>query len=269
MNQIAIYGKGGIGKSTISSNISVRMAQKGCRVLQIGCDPKHDSTLLLLNNPIDTVLDVVTSRTDYSSTDFLKEGVLGVGCIEIGGPAPGVGCAGRGIIRGIEAIEECGVLDDQKYDLVIYDVLGDVVCGGFFEPLKKNRVNEIYIVTSGEFNSLFAANNICKGYLNCRLAEKGIVLAGVIGNYRNVNRESEIVKEFCSEVNLRLIAEISRDAHIESSTALGVPFVRAFPNIDSTNKIDVICQYVFMGKKENLVPKPLSLEGIRSIITYT
>ena len=263
--KIAIYGKGGIGKSTISSNISVCMAKNGRKVLQIGCDPKHDSTLLLLNDNLNPILNVITEKLNYSMADLFATGKYGVDCIEIGGPAPGVGCAGRGIIKGLEVINEFNLLENN-YDLITYDVLGDVVCGGFFEPVKKGGVQEIYIITSGEFNSLFAANNICKGYLNCKLQDKKIKLSGIIGNYRNIPNESNVVRDFCQKTNLRLIAEISRDNDIERNTSKGLPFVEQCPESESAKQINIICNYIQDKNKRMQIPTPLELHELREIV---
>lgn len=265
--KIAIYGKGGIGKSTISSNISAYIAKQNKKVLQIGCDPKHDSTLLLLKDTLPTVLETITQKEEDSicANDLFQTGKYEIDCIEIGGPMPGVGCAGRGIIKGLEVINSFNLLDENKYDLITFDVLGDVVCGGFFEPLKKDRVDEIYIVTSGEFNSLFAANNICRGYLNCRLNNRGIKLAGIIGNYRGIENEQNIVRQFCIKLNVKLITEISRDNQIEESTAKGEVFVEVFQNSDSSTKIGKICDYLFQ-EKELTLPTPISLQELRELI---
>ena len=165
--EIAIYGKGGIGKSTVCANLAVALAQTGQRVLQIGCDPKHDSTRLLTGGRrLPTVLDYLKDVPEEQARteEVLREGVLGVGCIEAGGPRPGVGCAGRGIISAFEFLERRRV--KERYDVVLYDVLGDVVCGGFAVPIRREYANAIFLVTSGEFMSLYAANNILRGIRN-------------------------------------------------------------------------------------------------------
>ena len=167
MERIAVYGKGGIGKSTISANLSVALAHAGRRVLQVGCDPKHDSTRLLLGGArLTTVLDYLreTKPTDRTLDEILVEGFAGVGCVEAGGPKPGVGCAGRGIISTFDLLEQFQL--DRRYDTVVYDVLGDVVCGGFAVPIRNEYANVILVVTSGEFMSLYAANNILRGIRN-------------------------------------------------------------------------------------------------------
>ncbi len=210
MKQIAVYGKGGIGKSTIAANISVAFSVRGKNVLQIGCDPKHDSTRLLMNGRrLDTVLDYIrtTGPLDYRSEDILGRGVNGIGCIEAGGPKPGVGCAGRGIITAFELIEKLHIKKD--YDVIVYDVLGDVVCGGFAVPIRREYADVILIVTSGEYMSLYAANNILRGIEN--YDDKRRRVAGLIYNSRNVTGEDERVRHFAEAVRLPVIKKIPRD----------------------------------------------------------
>ena len=234
---IAIYGKGGIGKSTIASCVSVFLATKGKKVLQVGCDPKHDSTLILLGKKrIKTIIEAIDSD-DCLEDDIVVEGVHGIDCVEIGGPMPGVECAGRGIITGLSRLEEIKKYKSRNYDHIIYDVLGDVVCGGFFEPLKRKKVDKMYIVTSGEFNSIFAANNLCKGYCNCNLANKQIVLAGVIGNCRGIPNEEQIISEFCKRVNIPLVSIIPRNHVIEECTIAGSCVIDSNIAGDVVNKI--------------------------------
>lgn len=166
--QIAIYGKGGIGKSTISANVSAALAAFNKKILQVGCDPKHDSTRLLMNGrEVTTVLDYLkgTEPNDYNLADILFNGYRNVACVEAGGPEPGVGCAGRGILSTFKLLDDLGV-KEMNFDYTIYDVLGDVVCGGFAVPIRREYADEIYVVTSGEYMSIYAANNILKGIKN-------------------------------------------------------------------------------------------------------
>src|SRR3989338_1793477 len=217
LKQIAIYGKGGIGKSTIASNLAEAMAGHSKKVLQIGCDPKHDSTRLLLGGTIQsTVLELLKNRpmTSIRLEEILVKSASGVDCIEAGGPEPGVGCAGRGIISMSQVLESSG-LNRQDYDIVLYDVLGDVVCGGFAVPMRDGFADEIYVITSGEVMSLYAANNICKGLKNLA----GAKLAGVIGNAKGVEREEELVRLFAESVGSRLAAFFQRDAVFKEAEA--------------------------------------------------
>ena len=187
IRQIAIYGKGGIGKSTTTQNLTAGLLELGKKVLVVGCDPKADSTRLLLGGLHQkTVLDTIRdNKTEIKLEDLEKTGFKGVRCVESGGPEPGVGCAGRGIITSISMLENLGAYTE---DLDYYDVLGDVVCGGFAMPIREGKAQEIYIVASGEMMALYAANNICKGI--ARYAERGDVrLGGIICNSRNVDRE--------------------------------------------------------------------------------
>lgn len=209
MKEIAIYGKGGIGKSTIASNISAALAESGNKVLQIGCDPKHDSTRLLMRGQrITTVLDYIrdTAMLDQKSEDILFHGYSGTGCIEAGGPRPGVGCAGRGIITAFELLDRFHIKD--QYDTVIYDVLGDVVCGGFAVPIRREYANEIFVVTSGEYMSIYAANNILRGIGNYDTDTPRI--AGIIYNSRNVSGELDRVRKFADAAGLPIFAGIPR-----------------------------------------------------------
>ncbi|MCI5698025.1 MAG: AAA family ATPase [Clostridiales bacterium] len=207
--EIAIYGKGGIGKSTISANISASLSKLGVNVLQVGCDPKHDSTKLLMHGrKIKTILDYMreVKPIDYDITKVLFTGYNDIGCVEAGGPKPGVGCAGRGIISAFELLDQFQT--KQQYDIVIYDVLGDVVCGGFAVPIRREYADIIFIVTSGEFMSLYAANNILKGIKNYDGNEHRV--AGIIFNERGLNNESARVKLFAENVNLPIVAQVPR-----------------------------------------------------------
>jgi nitrogenase iron protein len=209
IHKIAVYGKGGIGKSTVSANLSAALSKMGLRTLQIGCDPKHDSTRLLMNGrKITTVLDYmrVTGHADCRIEDVLFEGYAGVGCVEAGGPRPGVGCAGRGIISAFDLLARFHVED--RYDAAIYDVLGDVVCGGFAVPVRREYANTVFIVTSGEFMALYAANNILRGIRNYDGAERRV--AGIIYNRRDVSGEDERVARFAEAVGLPVCAAVPR-----------------------------------------------------------
>jgi nitrogenase iron protein NifH len=211
MRQIAIYGKGGIGKSTTTQNLAAGLAEMGKKILVVGCDPKADSTRLLLGGlNQETVLDTIRDNVnEVSLASLIKVGFRGIQCVESGGPEPGVGCAGRGIITSISMLENLGAYTPDL-DYVFYDVLGDVVCGGFAMPIREGKAKEIYIVASGEMMSLYAANNICKGIK--RYAVKGEVrLGGLICNSRNVDNEQDLLRAFARELGTQLVYFVPRN----------------------------------------------------------
>ncbi|MFW0884220.1 nitrogenase iron protein [Candidatus Acidulodesulfobacterium sp. H_13] len=212
MRQVAIYGKGGIGKSTTTQNSLAALAELGKKVMLVGCDPKSDSTRLLLGGKCqETVLNSVreVGQENVTEEDVFRIGFGGIRCVESGGPEPGVGCAGRGIITSITTLEQLGSYE-RELDYVFYDVLGDVVCGGFAMPIREGYAKEIYIVCSGELMALYAANNICKGVL--KFANSGGVrIGGLICNSRNVDNEREMVAEFAKKLGTQMIQFIPRD----------------------------------------------------------
>jgi len=211
LRQIAIYGKGGIGKSTTAQNLTAGLAELGKQVMVVGCDPKADSTRLLLGGLAQrTVLDTLREEgEEVDLASILKSGYRGIRCVESGGPEPGVGCAGRGIITSIGLLERLGAYTSDL-DYVFYDVLGDVVCGGFAMPIREGKAKEIYIVASGEMMALYAANNIAKGIQ--KYAKKGGVrIGGIICNSRNVDREIDLLRAFAEELGTQLIYYIPRD----------------------------------------------------------
>jgi len=211
IRQVAIYGKGGIGKSTTTQNLTAGLAESGKKVMVVGCDPKADSTRLLLGTLAQqTVLDTIrASGSEVALSSIMREGYGGIKCVESGGPEPGVGCAGRGIITAIGLLEQLGAYTEDL-DFVFYDVLGDVVCGGFAMPIREGKAKEIYIVASGEMMALYAANNIAKGI--AKFAQKGGVrLGGIICNSRNVDREHELLEAFSKELGTRLVYLVPRN----------------------------------------------------------
>ncbi|MEL7566455.1 MAG: nitrogenase iron protein NifH [Dehalobacterium sp.] len=212
--RIAFYGKGGIGKSTIASNVSAILSKKGKKILHIGCDPKSDSTRVLVKKRIPTVLKTLKEKgNNLSKEDILFKGVYGVICVEAGGPEPGIGCAGMGISAAIEVLEGLEVFE-MDWDLIIYDVLGDVVCGGFSIPMRKNCVDEVYIVTSAEFMSLYAANNILKGVENFSTAENRM-FGGIIYNRWVSDKDKAVIDYFIKMIQGRLIASIRQSSTIK------------------------------------------------------
>ncbi|MDR1787550.1 MAG: nitrogenase iron protein [Treponema sp.] len=212
MRQVAIYGKGGIGKSTTTQNLTAALAEMGKQIMVVGCDPKADSTRLLLHGLHQkTVLDTIrdNAQGQVNLANLVAAGYRGIRCVESGGPEPGVGCAGRGIITAIDMLENLGAYT-ADLDYVFYDVLGDVVCGGFAMPIREGKAKEIYIVASGEMMALYAANNICRGIK--KYAVKGDVrLGGIICNSRNVDNELPLLRAFAQEINSQLLYFIPRD----------------------------------------------------------
>ncbi len=222
MRKIAIYGKGGIGKSTTTSNLSAALALKGYKVMQIGCDPKADSTKNLMGGRlIPTVLDQLKlKKEDLCLEDIVFPGFGGVLCVESGGPTPGLGCAGRGIISAFEKLEELDAFGHYEPDIVIYDVLGDVVCGGFAMPIREGYARDVFIVSSGEMMALFAASNIASAIRN--FGKRGYArLGGLILNARNVENEREIVEKACREIETEMIHYIPRSGEIQQAEHLG------------------------------------------------
>ncbi len=265
LRQIAIYGKGGIGKSTTTQNLTAGLVEGGKKVMVVGCDPKADSTRLLLGGLAQkTVLDTLREEGDDIDLDLiLKEGFKGTRCVESGGPEPGVGCAGRGIITSIGLLERLGAYtDDLNY--VFYDVLGDVVCGGFAMPIREGKAKEIYIVASGEMMALYAANNISKGI--ARYARQGGVrLGGIICNSRNVDREVEVVRAFAKELGTQMIHFVPRDNVVQRAE------IRKKTVIEYEPKCRQADEYRELAKKieENemfVIPKPITQDRLEEIL---
>jgi nitrogenase iron protein NifH len=232
MIKFAIYGKGGIGKSTISSNLSAALAARGLTVMQIGCDPKADSTSLLRpEGKMNTVLELVRSGKPFTLEDMVKRSSTGVLCVEAGGPVPGLGCAGRGIINALESLEQKGAYKVYKPDVVIYDVLGDVVCGGFTMPMRKGYADKVYIVTSGEKMSIYAAANIAMAVDNFKKRDYA-KLGGIILNCRGVENEEENAATLAADFDTEVLATIPRSKLFDKAEAEGKTVVELFPESD-------------------------------------
>ena len=215
MKKIAVYGKGGIGKSTTVSNLAVALAEKGYKVMQIGCDPKADSTIQLRHGKeIPTVLEMFQQKKqNLKLEDMVTVGYAGVVCVEAGGPTPGLGCAGRGIIATFQLLEDLQLFETYKPDVVLYDVLGDVVCGGFAAPIREGYAEKVLIVTSGEKMALYAANNISSAVRNFEDRSYARVF-GIVLNHRNVENETEKVQAFSEKSGIPIVGEIPRSDEI-------------------------------------------------------
>ena len=230
MLKIAIYGKGGIGKSTTASNLSAAFAKKGLTVMQIGCDPKADSTINLHGGKnISTVLDLIRNKgKDVTLNEMVTVGYEGVLCVEAGGPTPGLGCAGRGIITAFEALAQRNAFEIYKPDVVLYDVLGDVVCGGFAMPIREGYAEKVFIVTSGENMAIHAAANIAMAVENFK--ERGYAtLGGIILNKRNVDREQEKVEELAKDIHTEIIGSLEFSSIVQKADELQKTVLEAFP----------------------------------------
>jgi nitrogenase iron protein NifH len=267
MRKIAIYGKGGIGKSTTTQNTVAGLAEMGKKVMVVGCDPKADSTRLLLGGLAQkSVLDTLREEGEDIDLDYvLKEGFCNTLCVESGGPEPGVGCAGRGIITSINLLEQLGAYESgQNLDYVFYDVLGDVVCGGFAMPIREGKAQEIYIVVSGEMMAMYAANNICKGIV--KFAEAGGVrLGGLICNSRKVDNEEAMIDALAKRLGTQMIYFVPRDnmvqkAEINRKTVIdydaGHPQADHYRNL--ARRIDANDMFV--------IPKPLSIDELEKLL---
>ena len=264
MREIAFYGKGGIGKSTVCANLSAAFAVIGRRILQIGCDPKHDSTRLLTHGAaVTTALDYmrVTNTPNYKLDEILFHGFGGVGCVEAGGPEPGVGCAGRGIISAFELLNRFKLKDN--YDHIIYDVLGDVVCGGFAVPIRREYANAVFIVTSGEFMSLYAANNILRGIRNFDKDERRV--AGIIYNKRNIPDEDKRVTRFAEAVRLPICVEIPRSEIFSEAESLKMTVIEYDAN-HGISKIFIDLVQTIIGRYNLQKAQPLDNDQLENIV---
>jgi nitrogenase iron protein NifH len=265
LRQIAIYGKGGIGKSTTTQNLTAGLAEAGKKVMVVGCDPKADSTRLLLGGLAQkTVLDTLREEGEDINLDLiLKEGFGGTKCVESGGPEPGVGCAGRGIITSIGYLERLGAYTDDL-DYVFYDVLGDVVCGGFAMPIREGKAKEIYIVASGEMMALYAANNISKGI--ARYAKQGGVrLGGIICNSRNVDKEAELLRAFAEELGTQLIYFVPRDNIVQRAEIHKQTVIEYDSNSNQADEYRALAKAI-ENNTQFVVPKPMSQERLEQIL---
>jgi nitrogenase iron protein NifH len=265
IRQIAIYGKGGIGKSTTTQNTVAALSEAGNKVMVVGCDPKADSTRLLLHGLCQkTVLDTLRDEgDDIELDDILKPGYGGTMCVESGGPEPGVGCAGRGIITSINMLESLGAYTDDL-DYVFYDVLGDVVCGGFAMPIREGKAQEIYIVASGELMALYAANNIAKGVSKYALTG-GVRLGGIICNSRKVDNEYELLKAFAEEIGSQLIHFVPRDNLVQRAEINRKTVIDFDPQSGQADEYRKLAMSI-KNNKMFVIPKPMHQDRLEELM---
>lgn len=273
MRQIAIYGKGGVGKTTVACNLSVALSKRGLRVMQIGCDPKRDSVRNLMNGRfVPTILEVLAAKharqiKELRLGDIINIGYNNILCVECGGPEPGKGCAGRGILLAITLLSEMLAFKKCNPDIIIYDILGDIVCGGFATPIREGYAEEVYLVCSGEFMSLYAANNICKGIT--RFAERGKSrLAGLIGNSKgNLEFEKALLTDFAARIGTELIFLIPLDINIQRCEAQGKTVIECAPNSMIAQTFQSLAERI-LANERRIVPKSLSLSELETLNRY-
>lgn len=258
MKRIAIYGKGGIGKSTVAVNTAILLSKRGLRVALIGCDPKQDTIRLITEGNIPSILERYEALNEGKRpiTDCVVRGRYGILCAEVGGPRPGVGCAGRGIILALELLTKNDCFSDL--DVIIFDVLGDVVCGGFATPVVRGYAEDIYIVSSGEQASLYAANNILRGMCDIGHGVQGLVL-----NAAGFTDETMVADAFSALANLPIVARIPHDARIPANELKGIPAVDVDELSEYTDAYGTFCSYI-LGEKTVHTCTPLDREAFYS-----
>jgi nitrogenase iron protein NifH len=260
--QIAIYGKGGIGKSTTTSNISAALAEAGYKVMQFGCDPKADSTNTLRGGEyIPSVLDLLSEKRRVDAHEAIFLGFKGIYCVEAGGPAPGVGCAGRGIITAVELLKQQRIFDELDLDFVIYDVLGDVVCGGFAVPIREGIAEHVFTVSSADFMAIYAANNLFKGiekYSN----SGGALLGGIIANSMNTDFHREIIDDFAARTHTQIVQYVPRSLTVTQAELQGKTTIEAAPGTAQADVYRALARSI-ADHTESKVPTALNARDLR------
>lgn len=262
LKQIAIYGKGGIGKSTTTSNISAALSKMGYKVMQFGCDPKSDSTNTLRGGEyIPTVLDTLREKGSVKANDVIFEGFNGIYCVEAGGPAPGVGCAGRGIITAVQLFRQQKVFEDLDLDFIIYDVLGDVVCGGFAMPIREGIAEHVFTVSSADFMSVYAANNLFKGiqkYSN----SGGALLGGIIANSINQQYSKDIIDDFAAQTKTQVVEYVPRSVTVTQCELQGKTTIEGAPDSEQARIYTHLAEKIAAHEISH-TPSPLGTTELR------
>lgn len=265
MERLAFYGKGGIGKSTIAAGVSLALAQAGRRVLHVGCDPKHDSTACLVEQtPIVTVIDQIFScpSGQLRSEDLIMKGKHGIHCLESGGPQSGVGCGGRAISRMFEVFEELDLISPERYDVAVFDVLGDVVCGGFAAPLRAGIAPKVAIVASEEMMAGYAANNIAKAVVHYQ--HNGVCLAGLVLNLRDNQADRAPIQRLAAKLDARILCQVPRTPEIQQAELERQSIIEAGPDTEAAESIRNLSEELMnLDRSACRPPKPLDLEGVR------
>jgi nitrogenase iron protein NifH len=266
LKQIAIYGKGGIGKSTTTSNLSAALVDMGYKVMQFGCDPKADSTNTLRDGTyIPTILELLKEKGKVDAREAIYEGYRGVYCVEAGGPSPGVGCAGRGIITAVQLLKQQKIFEELRLDYVIYDVLGDVVCGGFAVPIREGIAQHVFTVTSSDFMAIYAANNLFKGiqkYSN----SGGALLGGVIANSVSSGYQKSIVDDFVAKTSTQVLQYVPRSITVTQSELAGKTTIEAAPDSEQAKIYRELAKRVEAHEK-SATPSPLDAQELRAWAT--
>jgi nitrogenase iron protein NifH len=267
LRQIAFYGKGGIGKSTTSQNTLAALAEMGQKILIVGCDPKADSTRLILHAKAqDTILSLAASQgsvEDLELEDVMKTGYRDIRCVESGGPEPGVGCAGRGVITSINFLEENGAYEDIDY--VSYDVLGDVVCGGFAMPIRENKAQEIYIVMSGEMMAMYAANNISKGILKYANSG-GVRLGGLVCNERQTDKELELAEALAAKLGTQLIYFVPRANIVQHAELRRMTVIEYAPESEQAEHYRTLARKIHANAGKGIIPTPITMDELEDML---
>jgi nitrogenase iron protein NifH len=266
--RLAFYGKGGIGKSTIATGVSLRLALQGKKVLHIGCDPKSDSSLVLVRNDrFRTVISQLKDMDvdDMEASDLIMKGVAGIDCIESGGPDAGIGCGGRAVSKAFEIYDNIGIVEDGDYDVVVYDVLGDVVCGGFAAPMRRAAGSMVSIVLSEEVLACFAGNNIARAVE--RYANNGICLAGLVVNLRSNHADLDPIRRFAEAIGTELISVIPRDPLVGEAELHRQSIVEYAPDSPVARSVTFLANTLMAMDRADLpVPRPLSGDGVRGVM---